>query len=278
MAIIQKSAGQHHGDVAASTNDEKGFDHGLESWISLLYSCFGDITPFQNHLGDFRFMDEAGVNHWKGKLPTLTSIHVLGAGLKSDRPAHQLFHDIGSLGWRLVPIHPAYAGQEILGRPIRPTLSQGAPPELVVFFLSPKASMNALLTLVRTTPREHMPSLWFQPGAVNEDLMELLEHSAYDFVTETCVVRFIQGHELTPVEPRTEGVWYKQVLSSETQCSIWTVHRTDEPPVGPSDDVFEWCGDGMDLEGSEHVVPRYIRSLRLENETVEALGLRLAAD
>ena len=29
MAIIQKLTGQHHGDVAASTNDEKGFDHGF---------------------------------------------------------------------------------------------------------------------------------------------------------------------------------------------------------------------------------------------------------
>ena len=47
------------------------------------------------------------------------SIHILGAGLNSTRPAHQAIHDLDSRGWRLVPIHPRDAGKTILGRAIR---------------------------------------------------------------------------------------------------------------------------------------------------------------
>ena len=32
------------------------------------------------------------------------SIHILGAGLNSARPAHQAIHDLDGRGWSLVPI------------------------------------------------------------------------------------------------------------------------------------------------------------------------------
>ena len=223
-------------------------------------------------------MDEHMAGVWSATLPTLSSIHVLGAGLKADRPAHRLFHDLGPLGWRLVPIHPKDAGHALLGRPIRAALGQGAPPEIVVFFLSPSASLSALLHLIRTTHREDMPLLWFQPGAVDEELIGLLDEAEYTSVTETCIVRFIQAHELAPTEPHTDGPWYKQVMSAETACSIWTVHQPEDQALAPSQDTFEWCGDELDLERSEHVVPRYIRSLARPDESVRDLGLRLAAD
>ena len=215
---------------------------------------------------------------WASKLRHLTAIHVLGAGLKTERPANRLFHDIGELGWRLVPVHPRDAGNALLGRPVRAELAQSSAPELVVFFLSPKASMSALLQLIRTTPRSGMPLLWFQPGAVDDGLMEVLEGSGYGFVTETCIVRFIQGRELTPREPSPVGAWYKQVLSAKTNCSMWTVHQPEGPSEPPSPDALEWCGDLHDLEYSNHIVPRYIRSLGRPGETLTELGKRLAKD
>ena len=42
------------------------------------------------------------------------------------------------------------------------------------------------------------------------------------------------------------------------------------------DGEFEWAGDLWDLEASQHIIPRYIRSMRKEEETLEELALRLS--
>ena len=39
-------------------------------------------------------------------LADVRSVHIIGAGLRQDRPAHQAFHDAGHLGYRMVPVHP----------------------------------------------------------------------------------------------------------------------------------------------------------------------------
>lgn len=221
-------------------------------------------------------MDEARVEHLIETLVDHESIHVLGAGLKSDRPAHRLVHDLDQRGWRLVPIHPNDAGGAILGRPIRASLEAADPASVVVFFLSPQRTMMALIRMIASVPREDMPMVWLQPGATDEDVLALLEEGGYDAVTETCIVRFIEAHDLQARGGMKPQPWFHQVLSSTTQCSVWTVHEGTGTMDSKGDDEHEWCGDARDLERSSHLVPRYIRSLRHDKETFEALGQRLA--
>lgn len=221
-------------------------------------------------------MDEARVEHLIETLVDHESIHVLGAGLKPDRPAHRLVHDLDQRGWRLVPIHPNDAGGAILGRPIRASLEAADPASVVVFFLSPQRTMMALIRMIASVPREDMPMVWLQPGATDEDVLALLEEGGYDAVTETCIVRFIEAHDLQARGGMKPQPWFHQVLSSTTQCSVWTVHEGTDTMANEGEDEHEWCGDARDLERSSHLVPRYIRSLRHDKETFEALGQRLA--
>ena len=59
-----------------------------------------------------------------------------------------------------------------------------------------------------------------------------------------------------------------------SECSIWRAfesgseHSLDEP--------LEWVGDLYDLRDSDETIARYIRSLRQENETLEAAAYRLS--
>ena len=221
-------------------------------------------------------MDEAEVQRRIESLLNCESIHVLGAGLKPDRPAHQLVHDLDQRGWRLVPIHPNDAGGAILGRPIRASLEAADPPSVVVFFLSPQRTMMALIRMIASVPREDMPLVWLQPGATDGDVSALLEEGGYDAVTETCIVRFIEAHDLQARAGMKPQPWFHQVLSSTTQCSVWSVHEVAETMGNDGEGEHEWCGDARDLECSSHLVPRYIRSLRRDKETFEALGQRLA--
>jgi predicted CoA-binding protein len=204
------------------------------------------------------------------------SIHVLGAGMKADRPAHQAFHDLNGRGWRLVPVHPLDAGGSILGHPVRPALEGGALPEVVVFFLAPERAKAAVRELVLRCEPSEMPLLWFQPGSEHEDVLEMLNEAGILHIVDDCIVRFILRHHLqaeTPVQPTA---WYLQTASEDgSGCSVWTVESALEDRQPPTA-ALEWCGDLDDLRHSDHTVPRYIRSLRQPEETLEQLALRLA--
>ena len=112
-----------------------------------------------------------------GILRSATSIHILGAGLNAEKPAHRAIHDLDGRGWRLVPVHPKDAGGAILGRPIRPSLEEGVVPEVVVFFLAPERAKQAVMELTVRYGVDAMPLLWFQPGSEHEDVLEMLNES-----------------------------------------------------------------------------------------------------
>ena len=125
-----------------------------------------------------------------GVLRTATTIHVLGAGLNPEKPAHRAIHDLDGKGWRLVPVHPRDAGGAILGRPIRPALEDGIVPEIVVFFLAPERAKQAVRELTVRYGMESMPLLWFQPGSEHEDVLEMLNEAGIltSWTTASCAL------------------------------------------------------------------------------------------
>jgi predicted CoA-binding protein len=207
---------------------------------------------------------------------TAKSIHILGAGMKADRPAHQAFHDLDGRGWRLVPVHPVDAGGSILGWPVRPTLEVGIVPEIVVFFLAPDRAKAAVRELVLRYEASQMPLLWFQPGSEHEEVLEMLNDAGILHIVDDCIVRFILRHHLTAEAPTMQSPWYLQIADEDKSgCSVWSVESTQEDRQPPAT-ALEWCGDLHDLRSSEHTVPRYIRSLQQPEESLEQLALRLA--
>ncbi len=212
----------------------------------------------------------------QGVVSEAASIHILGAGLKPEKPAHQAIHDLDSRGWRLVPVHPRDAGGAILGRPIRPTIEDGIIPEVVVFFLAPERAKQAVREMMVRHGRESMPLLWFQPGSEHEDVLEMLNEAGILHIVDDCIVRFIQRHHLESQHRISPSPWCLQVASNDgSGCSVWTVESASSSKEAPTT-ALEWCGDFLDLEQSNHTVARYIRSLAEPDETVEALAHRLA--
>ena len=204
------------------------------------------------------------------------SIHILGAGLNEDRPAHRAVHDLDGRGWRLVPIHPRDAGGAILGRPIRSELEQGRSLDIVVLFLAPERAKSAVVSLIAQYPPESIPLIWFQPGSEHEEVLEMLNDAGIMHIVDDCIVRFVLRHHLSAANPTGVEPWYLQVQSGgDDGCSVWTVEEgktTQRTPRTP----LEWCGDLMDLACSEHVVPRYIRTLVGDGETLVEAAKRLA--
>ena len=206
-------------------------------------------------------------------LADIRSVHVLGAGLRQDRPAHQAFHDAGHLGYRMVPVHPKDAGNTLLGRPIRPHPWIDDKPELFVLFLSPERVMGQLRSWL--LEGRSIPFIWLQPGAESDDVVEFLESANIGHSVGRCWVVTVRDGNIHCSDSLEEQKWYLQTTSLDgSECSIWrtfdfgTEHSLTEP--------LEWVGDHLDLSRSNETIPRYIRSLTGVDESLEDAAVRLA--
>ena len=209
-------------------------------------------------------------NAW---LADVRSVHIIGAGLRQDRPAHQAFHDAGHLGYRMVPVHPKDAGNTLLGRPIRPHPWIDEVPELFVLFLSPERVMGQLRTWL--LEGRTIPFIWLQPGAESDDVVEFLQSANIQHSIGICWVVTVRDEGIHCNNSIEDQKWYLQTTSLDgSECSIWrtfefgTRHVLTEP--------LEWVGDYMDLSRSNETIPRYIRSLKGDEESLEQAALRLA--
>ena len=200
-------------------------------------------------------------------------IHILGAGLNSERPAHSAVNDLSERGWNPIPIHPRDAGASISGYPIRPMIEDGIEPEIVVLFLAPERAREAVRKLLLRNYESH-PLIWFQLGAEDSISEDWLQDAGWNFVKDDCIVRFVQRHDLFR-EPQVIP-WFKQVQSDDDSgCSVWSVHEWQEHS-DKSKTELEWIGDLRDLKNSNSSIPNYIRGLRNDGESLEACARRLA--
>ena len=206
-------------------------------------------------------------------LQTVRSVHIIGAGLRSDRPAHRAFHDAGDLGYRMIPVHPRDAGNTILGRPVRSHPWQNEEPELFVLFLSPDRVFASLREWLLEGRK--IPFVWLQPGAEREDVLEFLENAGIRYSVGRCWVVTVTEGYLRCNQPLDAVPWFLQTVAQDgSECSLWRAfesgldHARDEP--------LEWVGDLYDLEDSNETIARYVRSLRQENETLLDAAYRLS--
>ena len=203
----------------------------------------------------------------------INSVHIIGAGLNKERTAHTAVGEISQRGWRVVPVHPRDAGATVSGSPIRSELEDGIELELVVLFLAPERAQKVVKKLLLKN-LHHPPLIWYQPGAEDETSINWLEEAGWKVVYNDCIVRFLERNNMVISEISLP--WFRQVIDSdESGCSIWTVHEFGESSDLPVSKV-EWVGDLLELEQSNHIIPKYIRGLVNENEDLENCARRLA--
>ena len=100
-----------------------------------------------------------------GQLEELVSqtkfLHILGAGMNSEKPANTAISDLSERGWNPIPVHPGDAGASIGGYPIRPGIEDGVIPDVVVLFLAPERAREAVKRLL-VTNYDSPALVWFQ--------------------------------------------------------------------------------------------------------------------
>ena len=201
------------------------------------------------------------------------SVHILGAGLNQDRPAHKAFHDMRGRGYRMIPVHPRDAGSTIEGTPIVPHPWASEEPELFVMFLSPVRTIALLRKWV--IAGRHIPYIWLQPGAESEDAIDLLRDADIPYSTGRCWVVTSLENDMSCEDPLPRLPWALQTTSTDgDECSVWRYFTAGSDFL--REEPLEWVGDVMDLQTSNEQIPRYVRSLMEDGETLEDIAQRLA--
>ena len=201
------------------------------------------------------------------------SVHVIGAGLNRERPAHRAFIDMKGRGYRMVPVHPRDAGSTIQGVPILPNPWASVDPELFVIFLSPERTLGLLRKWV--VANRNAPFIWLQPGAESDDVLEFLNEAGIPHSSGKCWVVTCIQNDISCEDPLPKFPWVLQTTSTDgDHCSVWRCFppgadlKLDEPLGGG--------GDLMDLQSSDERIPRYVRSLRHDGESLLETAQRLA--
>ena len=201
------------------------------------------------------------------------SVHILGAGLNQDRPAHKAFHDMRGRGYRMIPVHPRDAGSTIEGMPIVPHPWASEEPELFVMFLSPVRTIALLRKWV--IAGRYIPFIWLQPGAESEEAIDLLRDADIPYSTGRCWVVTSLENDMSCEDPLPRLPWALQTTSTDGDgCSVWRYFTAGSDFL--LEEPLEWVGDVMDLQTSNEQIPRYVRSLMVEGETLEDTAQRLA--
>ena len=223
--------------------------------------------------------DEKGIASIRSILSNTDVIHIYGAGLNSERPAHSAVGELSERGWAIAPLHPRDGGATIEGFPIRPELDDGIVPKVVVLFLAPERARAVVKNLIIRFEKEQFPLVWFQLGAEDEQAHQALLEMDVPFVEHDCLVRFAQRHSLQCSNSSLPQQWFLQTASEDGDgCSVWSVHSSNSASLNRPLEALEWVGSLDDLTQSNHTIPRYIRSLKQQDETLQTLAVRLSGE
>jgi len=118
-------------------------------------------------------------------------IAVVGMSARPDRASHEVAHYLQGEGYRIVPVNPAYAGQDILGERCFATLTeaaaalkeQGLHIDIVDCFRKPETLDPIVDEAIAIRAR----CVWMQLGVVNEAAAAKAKEAGLQVVMDRCM-------------------------------------------------------------------------------------------
>jgi predicted CoA-binding protein len=125
-------------------------------------------------------------------LRTARNVAVVGLSSKPDRASYEVAEYLQAQGYNIIPVNPAYAGQQILGQPVHATLQEAADAlaqngqriDVVDCFRKsediPPVAKDAIAVRAGT--------LWMQLGIENQVAADLARAAGLDVVMNHCML------------------------------------------------------------------------------------------
>ena len=114
------------------------------------------------------------------------TIAIVGMSTRPDRPSHMVATYMQGAGYRIVPVNPAYVGQEILDETFVATLADApVPVDIVDCFRRSEDMIEVAQAAASMRPLPKV--LWMQLGVENEEAAKIARHAGIEVVQNQCV-------------------------------------------------------------------------------------------
>jgi predicted CoA-binding protein len=116
-------------------------------------------------------------------------IAVVGLSDKPHRASHQVAQHMQASGYRIIPVNPACAGQDILGEPCFASLSDAAAAlaPLRIDIVDCFRRAEEILPIAREAIAIQAKVLWMQLDIVNEEAAALARAAGLQVVMDRCL-------------------------------------------------------------------------------------------
>ncbi len=118
-------------------------------------------------------------------LKDVQTIALVGASNKTERPSNEVFKFLLNAGYKVFPINPGLAGQEIAGQKVFDTLGDiDHQIDMVDIFRKSDAVLSIVEEAIKISPKPKV--LWTQLGVEDETAAKLAEANGMRVVMNRC--------------------------------------------------------------------------------------------
>jgi len=116
-------------------------------------------------------------------LATVRTIALVGASANSARPSHEVMHFLQGRGYRVIPVNPGLAGQELLGETVQASLSAIAQPiDMVDVFRDSSAAPGIVDEAIAIGAKV----VWMQLGVRHDAAAAKAEAAGIEVIMDRC--------------------------------------------------------------------------------------------
>jgi predicted CoA-binding protein len=121
----------------------------------------------------------------RGILNTVKTIAMVGVSAKESRPSYFAFKYLLERGYRMIPVNPGLAGQDLLGQKVYARLADiPEPVDMVDIFRAAPYAVGIVEETLAMQPRPRV--VWMQLGIRNDAAAALAEASGLKVVMNRC--------------------------------------------------------------------------------------------
>ncbi len=121
----------------------------------------------------------------RGILNTVKTIAMVGVSAKENRPSYFAFKYLLERGYRMIPVNPGLAGQDLLGQKVFARLADIPDPvDMVDIFRASPYAVGIVEETLKMQPRPRV--VWMQLGIRNDAAAALAEANGLKVVMNRC--------------------------------------------------------------------------------------------
>jgi len=121
----------------------------------------------------------------RGILNTVKTIAMVGASEKENRPSYFAFKYLLERGYKMIPVNPGHAGEDMLGQRIYARLADiPEPVDMIDIFRGPQYALAIVQEALALKTRPSV--IWMQLGVRNDEAAALAEANGMKVVMNRC--------------------------------------------------------------------------------------------